>query len=422
VAWGDSITFGFYDGTSAATDCTNGVPGDNPSESCGYPGRLGSRLNDAALFSPIYDVQMLNLGRGGENTVGALSRIGIQTGANPVCPCTGLGTPCEINSLWYWHCNGTVRPEDLFVLMEGTNDITRQEISLETVRANLQALGEKAASIGLNVVLSTVTPRHPDGFTRDAGCADDGDGDVVILNDRITTTAANKGWPRVDPYGFLIPLPNLFGLYYQNWDPMKCNGLVERSSGDPVGHLNGPGFDKVTFGTDNGNQAKTFLSVVRGALPPRLTLQLPSPPLVHGVELTFSVALPDLAEFGQTVGLTWNFGDGTVVQQSASASPATQTHAYAEGGSYVVTVTARHANGGTRATNAQLAIDAGAVGIGDFDDSGRVDGADLVVLALAFGSQKGDDRYDPAADLDDDDSVDGSDLALLAANFGLSTS
>jgi lysophospholipase L1-like esterase len=420
VAWGDSMTYGFYDGTSAANDCTNGSNG-NPPETCGYPGRLGSRLNDSALFSPIYDVEMLNLGKGGENTVGALSRIGIQVGSEPVCPCTGLASPCANDSLWFWYCNGMVVPHDLFVIMEGTNDITRQEISLETVRANLQALGEKAASLDLNVVLSTITPRHPDGFTRDAGCADDGDGDAVILNALITNTAANKGWPRPDPYGFLIPLPSLFSVYYQNWDPMKCNGLVEREQGDPVGHLNALGYDKVSFGTDNGNHAKTFLSVVRSALPPRLTLHLPSPPLVQGAQLAFSATLHDVVEFGQTVVLTWDFGDGTTVQQQTSASPATQEHAFAEDGTYLIRVSARHANGGTNTVEAELTIGGGSVQ-GDIDDSGRVDGADLVVLALAFGSQKGQERFDAAADLDHDDRVDGDDLAILAANFGLSVS
>jgi hypothetical protein len=55
---------------------------------------------------------------------------------------------------------------------------------------------------------------------------------------------------------------------------------------------------------------------------------------------------------------------------------------------------------------------------GDIDRSGRVDGADLVTLAIAFGSRQGEPRYKAIADLDGNGRIDGVDLARLAANFG----
>jgi len=55
---------------------------------------------------------------------------------------------------------------------------------------------------------------------------------------------------------------------------------------------------------------------------------------------------------------------------------------------------------------------------GDVDGNGRVDGLDLIRLALAFGSQVGYGNYDPGADVNLDGVVDGNDLSLLAANFG----
>jgi len=58
---------------------------------------------------------------------------------------------------------------------------------------------------------------------------------------------------------------------------------------------------------------------------------------------------------------------------------------------------------------------------GDLNRDGRVDGQDLVVLALAFGTQRGDPRFKDAADLNLDGMVDGQDLAILAANFGSSS-
>ena len=56
--------------------------------------------------------------------------------------------------------------------------------------------------------------------------------------------------------------------------------------------------------------------------------------------------------------------------------------------------------------------------LGDIDGSGRVDGADLVLLGIAFGSREGQSTYAPAADINEDGIVDGFDLAILADHFG----
>ena len=352
VAWGDSITYGYYDGTTNGNDCSNGFPEYNAPEQCGYPGRLGERLNDSGLFSPIYDVEVLNLGLGGEKTPGALSRMDRNIWD---CPCTEVPEgeqPCAIQNLKYWVCNGTVGAEDLLVLMEGTNDVT-QNFGVETIRFNLEQLGLKAEALGLNVVISTLTPRHPDGWTKDGGCADNGSSKLDSVNDKIETELSpDHDWPLVDPFTRLSALSGLFTTYYQHWDPMRCDGLDDQGSGDPVGHPNGPGFDKMTF--DGGAYySLTFESVVRGALPPRLTVTPPAPPLDYGESLAFSATLPDLA---QTAELTWDFGDGTVVSTNPGASPANQNHTYSEGGIYNVVVTAEHANGGARQESVVLEV------------------------------------------------------------------
>jgi lysophospholipase L1-like esterase len=56
--------------------------------------------------------------------------------------------------------------------------------------------------------------------------------------------------------------------------------------------------------------------------------------------------------------------------------------------------------------------------LGDIDGSGRVDGADLVLLGISFGSVLGDDAYSIDADINQDGIVDGFDLAILADRFG----
>jgi hypothetical protein len=57
----------------------------------------------------------------------------------------------------------------------------------------------------------------------------------------------------------------------------------------------------------------------------------------------------------------------------------------------------------------------------DLNRDGRVDGQDLVILALAFGARRFNDNFNLAADFNGDGSVDGLDLAVLAASFGKST-
>ena len=336
VTWGDSITKGDYD-DSAPVNCYDT---NDPPEECGHTGRLGSRLNNVALFSPIYDIGVLNLGKGGEKTPGALSRM---DRTYWTCPCTEAEPQaCGVQNLKYWVCNGTLRAEDLLVLMEGTNDISQGgEISLETTRTNLRNLGTKAAALGLNVVISTVVQRHPDA------CEDPSNTKTTDLNVEIGEVAAEKGWPLVDPFGRLDVLANLYSGYYQHVDPMRCAQPApncDNQNCDPVGHPDGAGYDKMTF--DGGAYyAKTFESVVRKALPPRLNVTPPTPPLEHGTDLAFAAALPDLA---QTDRLVWDFGDGTVVPTEPNASPAIQEHVYAEPGVYTVVVTAEHANGGDR--------------------------------------------------------------------------
>jgi len=55
---------------------------------------------------------------------------------------------------------------------------------------------------------------------------------------------------------------------------------------------------------------------------------------------------------------------------------------------------------------------------GDLDDNKRVDGADLIILATAFGSKSGESGYNERADFNGDGIVDGVDLVTLSAVFG----
>ncbi|MBN1296638.1 hypothetical protein JXA80_07640 [bacterium] len=54
----------------------------------------------------------------------------------------------------------------------------------------------------------------------------------------------------------------------------------------------------------------------------------------------------------------------------------------------------------------------------DLDQSNRIDGGDLVIMATAFGTHAGDAAFNTIADLNHDGTIDGNDLVILSAVFG----
>ncbi len=379
VGWGDSITYGFYDYTS--TPPANGTcwagPSNDPPETCGYVKRLNNRLNDLAENDPIWDISVLNLGKGGEATTEALSRI---DRSSWTCPCESLGSPCPINSLKYWVCNGTLHPHDVMVLMEGTNDLTRN-ISTETVRTDLEQLVQKATANGLDVVITTLTPRHkytwfeyncPPASQRNI---EDANTTVQNLNTKILDLANQTGWPLADVFTHFWKKKahGLLTADYQNWQPMRCDEVGNPdfpNSGDPVGHPDADGFDLMTWKSEGYGQTydETIEYNVKTALPPRLALAAPAPPITTGTPATFTVTLYDLA---QTADVIWDFGDGTYLySQIPATTPVTRDHVYEVPGTYVVTATAENFYGSERSKTATV----------------DVTGADLTIFRDGFES------------------------------------
>jgi parallel beta-helix repeat protein len=56
--------------------------------------------------------------------------------------------------------------------------------------------------------------------------------------------------------------------------------------------------------------------------------------------------------------------------------------------------------------------------VGDVNDDGRVDIIDIARVAAAFGSSRGQARYNPSCDFNFDGRVDVQDLAPTSGNFG----
>jgi len=55
---------------------------------------------------------------------------------------------------------------------------------------------------------------------------------------------------------------------------------------------------------------------------------------------------------------------------------------------------------------------------GDINGDGIIDIMDLLIIALAYGSQPGDPHWDPDADINNDEIVDIMDAVIIGVNFG----
>ena len=56
--------------------------------------------------------------------------------------------------------------------------------------------------------------------------------------------------------------------------------------------------------------------------------------------------------------------------------------------------------------------------LGDINGDGIIDIMDLLIIALAYGSQPGDPHWDPDADINNDEIVDIMDAVIIGVNFG----
>jgi hypothetical protein len=57
---------------------------------------------------------------------------------------------------------------------------------------------------------------------------------------------------------------------------------------------------------------------------------------------------------------------------------------------------------------------------GDVNGDGKVDGKDIALAALAFGTVPSDARWNPDADINQDGKIDGKDIVFISLNFGRS--
>jgi lysophospholipase L1-like esterase len=364
LAFGDSITLPGEGGISFDDDA-HPCPQD-----CGYPGRLEDMLQAAGMQD-----QVINEGKGGDNTVEALSRL-----------------PAALDA----------SDPDVMLLMLGTNDISNG-ISLNTTIFNLDRMAEIAAGRGASTTHATIIPRIPD--------ANQGDGDNVLtqrMNWRIRELAWETRRELADPFEVFLAQDNLFATYYS-------------SGGDAVGHPNPAGFQLL---------ADIFFDVVTGvdSVPPVPGLVEP----VDGADSVAGMAQVRLRLYDFGAGIDIGDTDLLINNQPVAASvtgdprrielrftPTTPFPGVVDVGYRAVDL-APARNTRTR-TLATFTTRGASFVEGDLNEDGRVDGLDLIALARSFGSSNGESRYQRYVDINRDNRVDGEDLAILAQNFGRSS-
>jgi hypothetical protein len=286
--------------------------------------------------------------------------------------------------------------------MEATNDISNG-IPPETTLFNLTEMGRRATNAGYETVHATLIPRIPLANVDSQNVLN------TRLNQEIRDLAGRTGRRLVDNFFVFGAINNVFLTHY--WD----------SPEDGVGHPNAEGYDVM---------AETFLDVLIGtdSVPPVPGLTNP----IHDARQvpTGTQIRVDLWDFGvgADVSATRLMINGNEVEAQITGGGERAQIFYSPSEPFrgVIRVGIETADQAvppnTFSGDIFRFVTAGTSFIpGDFDLSGRVDGADLVYFGRLFGSSDGTSRYERRADFNADGVIDGEDLAVFASNFGESS-
>ena len=337
----------------------------------GYPARLQTLLNTRGQSGAV----VINAGLGGETTAGGLTRI------NRVLASAATG--------------------DTLLLMEGTNDVNAK-LSPETIAFNLDQIAQRAASAGVSTVHVTIIPREPAANT-------DGTNQVTaVLAGLIRELAYVNQRKLVDPFEvFLYETPNVFTQDYLG--------------GEDKLHPNGKGYDRLARVFADALTGVDAVPPVTGDVePPDGALNVPATAPIHITLYDFGTGI-DLANTKLVInGLDV---DTPLTGNDKALQINYQPPAPLAG---VVTVSLRSKDKANppnvlNRPVTRFQINGTTFLPADLNRDGRVDGQDLVILALAFGARRFNDNFNLAADFNGDGSIDGQDLAILAASFGQST-
>ncbi len=336
-----------------------------PVSEMGYPGRLDDLLAARGITATI-----INAGLPAEATPEAVSRI------DRVLRTT---------------------PADVLLLMEGTNDIGLQ-VSVETATFNLNRIAEKAENQGLQVVHASIIPRLPSA-NRDA------DNKIAA---ELAGTLRDLAWDK--NRGFADPF-EVFFWQTANFATLYIGGIDKL-------HPNAAGYDKLAeVFADVISETDKVPPVIGAFAPPNGAKEVSADATIHLSLYDFGkgIDLPStrLVINGQEVGA---LVAGDMQKADIDFRP-TNPLVGVVSVSYRSRDLANPANSVDRPLT-RFIIAGTKFLTGDINEDGRVDGQDLIALALSFGARRGDPRFLRAADFDTNDIIDGVDLAALATNFG----
>lgn len=363
VAFGDSITEGFGDSASPP----------------GYPPKLRKILAKAGL-----EVTIDNFGLSGETTFEGLSRIDSALAGDP----------------------------DYLLLMEGTNDINMAnggEVSIEAIVANLDAMGSKARSRGIDTMMGTVLPRPPTARKDSRNTL------TRELNWDLYELAADKKRPYAD----------LWARFNQFVDIDVFSTLYSNAPEDTIGHPNNEGYKVIAALFADQILGIDRLAPVPGRFEPFVT------ELTGATEFEATV-YESSAGSGIKLKETYLELNGEVVATPISSRSnrrrASFSHSVGRNRLPCRVVLGFSGRDQAQPPNefAQLIWAYEVKGrehlLADVNGDCTVDSIDLDQFARSFGAEFGDPTYSILLDLNSDDIIDGIDFAIFASDYGRSTS
>lgn len=113
---------------------------------------------------------------------------------------------------------------------------------------------------------------------------------------------------------------------------------------------------------------------------------------------------------GTIVSYTWDFGDGNM---TTTTDPIV-IHVYAEVGNHTVILNVTDIQGLWNTATANITVRL----MGDLNDDCVVNIIDLNIVARAYGTRPGDEKWDPVADLNGDDVINMIDMNKVARQYG----
>jgi PKD repeat protein len=130
---------------------------------------------------------------------------------------------------------------------------------------------------------------------------------------------------------------------------------------------------------------------------------------------TFDASNSTPGDYSTLTNYIWNFSDGTGIFNITTSQT---THSFAQPGNYTVTLTVVDSVSRNASTSAIIQVINATNGIYDVYPDGKIDGKDITLTALAFGSVPASPNWNPNADVNHDNKIDGKDITLISLHFG----